>query len=156
MVLSSPSNVVYCDFPDEQASLVAVFDRLIALQFEAVRAILDADLDPSSALAALVERQVALVLDELEFHTAWSREFKSLPAEDQYRLRRLQRLYTEEWVHALSAVRPDLSEGEIRVIAYGVIALLQSAADFGSGLSAEVLRSLFTSAAKAAIDAAGR
>jgi len=45
-------------------------------------------------------------------------ELDRLPEEPRREIRRLQRLYVEEWVRVLTALRPELTAGEARVLAH--------------------------------------
>jgi hypothetical protein len=74
-------------------------------------------------------------------------EFRSLPPQDRHRLRYLQRLYTEEWVRTVSAIRPDLDIEQIRTMCQGAIALIQSATEFGNKLAREQIEPILQSMA---------
>jgi hypothetical protein len=80
---------------------------------------------------------VAFVFDHMPDIVTWRTEFRSLPPQDRHRLRYLQRLYTEEWVRTVSAIRPDLDIEQIRTMCQGAIALVQSATEFGNKLPRE-------------------
>jgi len=53
-------------------------------------------------------------------------ELDRLPEEPRREIRRLQRLYVEEWVRTLTASRPDLPAADARVLAHGAFGLMNS------------------------------
>ena len=53
-------------------------------------------------------------------------ELDRLPEEPRRQIRRLQRLYVEEWVGVLTALRPELDAGEARVLAHAAFGLMNS------------------------------
>jgi hypothetical protein len=66
-------------------------------------------------------------------------EVDTLPEEDRRRLRRRQRHYIEEWVHLLAPLRPDLTDGELRLAVHAAIGAIQSTLFFRSGLDPDRL-----------------
>ncbi len=72
-------------------------------------------------LEGLVRNMITSVLDD---RAAWAvvvREQRHLEPAAQRGLARAHRLHLEEWVHALSSARPDLTDSEVRVIVHGVL-----------------------------------
>ena len=53
-------------------------------------------------------------------------ELDRLPEEPRRQIRRLQRLYVEEWVTVLTALHPELPAGEARVLAHAAFGLMNS------------------------------
>ena len=138
------------------ASPVRVFDRIIERQLEEVTAIANGADDPEAALSAMVLHHLKFALEDRDHLTTWREEFRSLPAEDAWRLRRVQRLYVEEWVQIVGEIRSDLSEGEARAAVHATLALLHSPTEYNSGLPREALTPLLASMALGALHAAGR
>jgi AcrR family transcriptional regulator len=72
------------------------------------------------------------------------------PDEPKRQIRRLQRLYVEEWVQTLAAVRPDLDATEARVLAHGAFGLMNSTpfqgGEVGKDRTADLLRAATLSA----------
>ena len=64
---------------------------------------------------------------------------QTLPEDERRRLRRAQRHYIEEWVHLLAPLRPDLTDGELRLAVHAAIGAIQSTLFFRSGLAGERL-----------------
>ena len=82
--------------------------------------------DPRAALESLVDFHVAFALDKPAVIAVHLHELDRLPEEPRRQIRRLQRLYVEEWVSVLDAVRPDLSAAEARVLAHAAFGLMNS------------------------------
>jgi AcrR family transcriptional regulator len=81
---------------------------------------------PADALAALVDFHVDFALNNPAVITLHLHELDRLPEEPRREIRRLQRLYVEEWVTALTALRPELAPKEARVLAHGAFGLMNS------------------------------
>lgn len=107
--------------------------------------------DPDEALAAIVRQHLAFTLESGDRLAAWKQEFRNLPAEDAWRLRRMQRLYVEEWVSVVTRVRTDLTDGEARAAVHAIMAFLQSAAARRSGLPSEEVAEVLGGMALAAL-----
>jgi len=133
------------------ASPASVFDRIIERQLEEITAIASGVGDPEAALSGMVLHHLEFALDDRDHLTTWRDEFRSLPAEDAWRLRRMQRLYVEEWVQVVGEVRPDLTDGEARAAVHATLALLQSPAEYKSGLPREALTPLLAKMALGAL-----
>jgi hypothetical protein len=136
-------------------SSVSVFDRIIERRLEEITAIANGAADPEVALSAMVLHHLRFALEDRDHLTPWQEEFRSLPPEDAWRLRRMQRLYVEEWVQVLGEIRPDLSDGEARAAVHATLALLHSPTEYKSGLPQEAITPLLASMALGALHAAG-
>lgn len=134
-----------------EAATVSVFDRIIERQLEDITAIANEAEDPDAALLAMVVHHLDFALEDREHLTTWRQEFRALPTEDAWRLRRMQRLYVEEWVQVVGEVRPDLSDAEARAAVHATLALLHSPTEYKSGLPSEALAPLLTSMALGAL-----
>jgi AcrR family transcriptional regulator len=125
---------IYRHFTSKSAILVAlldeVMDRLLA---EAAR-VMATEQDGARQLAALVRGQVVFAVDDRYLVRLYQRELHTLPEADRRRLRRLQRLYVEEWVHLLAELRPGLDDGQARALVHAAIGAIQSVASYDSGL----------------------
>jgi AcrR family transcriptional regulator len=71
-------------------------------------------------------------------------ELDRLPEEPRRQIRRLQRLYVEEWVSVLTALHPGVAAGEARVLAHAAFGLMNSTPFLGGEVDrrrrAELLR----------------
>src|SRR5262249_1800804 len=82
--------------------------------------------DPDAALYALVEFHVEFALANPAVISLHMHELDRLPDEPRRQIRRLQRLYVEEWVGVLTALRDDLDLAEARVLAHAAFGLMNS------------------------------
>jgi hypothetical protein len=127
------------------------FERILQHQLEDIGRIAREVEDPDEALAAIVRQHLAFTLESGDRLAAWKQEFRNLPAEDAWRLRRMQRIYVEEWVNVVTRVRTDLSDGEARAAVHAIMAFLQSAVARRSGLPSEAVAEVLYSMAVAAL-----
>jgi len=81
---------------------------------------------PEAALSALVDFHVDFALNNPAVIAMHMHELDRLPEEPRREIRRLQRLYVEEWVSALTALRSDLSPADARVLAHAAFGLMNS------------------------------
>lgn len=127
------------------------FERVLRRQLEDIGRIAREVDDPGEALAAIVRQHLAFTLESGDRLAAWKQEFRNLPAEDAWGLRRMQRLYVEEWVSVVTRVRTDLTDGEARAAVHAIMAFLQSAAARRSGLPPEEVAEVLYGMAMAAL-----
>ncbi len=144
---------LYHHFAGKEAMLVAalipVSERLLAGGRERVAAHPD---NPDHALAALVDFHVEFALDNPAVIAMHLHELDRLPDEPRRQIRRLQRLYVEEWVSVVSAVHADLTREEARVLAHAAFGLMNSTPFIGPeverGRRAALLRTATSAALK--------
>jgi AcrR family transcriptional regulator len=125
---------IYRHFTSKSAILVALLDQVMGRLIDEAGQILAAEPDAAGQLEALIQGQVAFAVDDRYLVRLWQREVHVLPDADRRRLRRLQRLYVEEWVHLLAELRPDLGDGQARALVHAAIGAIQSVASYDSGL----------------------
>ncbi len=82
--------------------------------------------NPAAALESLVEFHVEFALDNPAVIALHLHELDRLPPEPRREIRRLQRLYVEEWVGVLTELRTELSAAEARVLAHATFGLMNS------------------------------
>lgn len=131
--------------------VVAVLDHVFERQLRAVADIASDSVDAETALTAIVAHHAEFARDKGEVLATWRQEFRNLPTEDAWRLRRMQRLYIEEWAQVVAAVRPDLSDAEARAAVHAALAVLHSVTEHQTGLPTESLTQLLASMAIAAV-----
>lgn len=124
----------YRHYPSKEAVLVAILEDAVISHLEDVAELGRTIGDPLAALTAIVDNHAAFVFDHTADIMTWRTEVRSLPEADRHRLRYLMRLYTEEWVRAVAALRPDVHVESVRAMCHGAIALIQSATEFTSKL----------------------
>jgi hypothetical protein len=105
------------------AALIPVSERLLAGGRERAGAHTG---EPQAALAALVDFHVEFALDDPAVIALHLHELDRLPDEPRRQIRRLQRLYVEEWVGVLTRLHHDLSRDEARVLAHAAFGLMNS------------------------------
>jgi AcrR family transcriptional regulator len=118
---------LYHHFAGKEAMLVAalipVSERLLAGGRERIAAHPD---DPAAALAALVHFHVEFALDDPAVIALHLHELDRLPDDPRRQIRRLQRLYVEEWVGVITALHGGLARDEARVLAHAAFGLMNS------------------------------
>lgn len=128
------------------AALIPVSEQLLATG----RARIEAATEPAGALDALLDFHVGFALDHPAVITLHLHELDRLPAEPRREIRRLQRLYVEEWVEVLCRLRPELKRAEARVLAHSAFGLMNSTPFIGTEIEqdrrAELLRTATRSA----------
>ncbi|WP_200208234.1 TetR/AcrR family transcriptional regulator [Micromonospora coerulea] len=82
--------------------------------------------DPRGALESLIDFHVDFALANPAVIALHLHELDRLPDEPRRRIRKLQRLYVEEWVTVLTALHPGLPDGEARVLAHAAFGLMNS------------------------------
>jgi AcrR family transcriptional regulator len=106
--------------------------------------------EPRASLTALVDFHVDFALANPAVIALHLHELDRLPEEPRRQIRRLQRLYVEEWVTVLTALRPELPAGEARVLAHAAFGLMNSTPFLGGEVDrqrrAELLRAATLSA----------
>ena len=118
---------LYHHFAGKEAMLVAALIPVSEGLLAGGRACIAEHPDrPLDALAALVDFHVDFALGNPAVIALQLHELDRLPEEPRRQIRRLQRLYVEEWVNTLTALRPDLDPAEARVLAHGAFGLMNS------------------------------
>jgi AcrR family transcriptional regulator len=112
---------VYRHFDNKNGVLGEVVRRAVENVVAGVADVVDEGSTDWEVLEGLVRNMITSVLDD---RTGWAvvvREQRHLDPTEQRGLARAHRLHLLEWVHALSGARPDLTDGEVRVIIHGVL-----------------------------------
>ena len=82
--------------------------------------------DARAALTDLIDFHVEFALANPAVIALHLHELDRLPEEPKRQIRRLQRLYVEEWVGVLATLRPELGAAEARVLAHAAFGLMNS------------------------------
>jgi AcrR family transcriptional regulator len=106
---------------------------------------------PRAALESLVDFHVEFALANPAVIALHLHELDRMPAEPRRQIRKLQRLYVEEWVGVLTAVRPELVAGEARVLAHAAFGLMNSTPFLGGEVDRDRRAALLRVAALAAL-----
>lgn len=107
--------------------------------------------DPATALASLIEFHVEFALANPAVIALHLHELDRLPEEPRRRIRRLQRLYVEEWVAVLTGLRRELDATEARVLAHAAFGLMNSTPFLGGEVDRDRRAALLRAATLAAL-----
>ncbi len=143
---------LYHHFAGKEAMLVAalmpVSDSLLAGGRQRVAEHPD---NPRAALESLIDFHVEFALANPAVIALHLHELDRLPEEPRRQIRRLQRLYVEEWVGVLTALHPRLSAAEARVLAHSAFGLMNSTPFLGGEVDRERRAVLLRAATLAAL-----
>lgn len=142
---------VYRHFKDKEEILSSAIakglDRLLAQVSDIVRS---GD-DPTSTLENLARNYARTVLEGPALTAMVVTQRHLLDQESRSLYDRAIRLHFDEWVYALSLLRPELSDGETRVRVHGAWGLLNSAGEFRSGLPPTAVENVLVEMTMAAL-----
>ncbi len=138
---------VYRHFASKQALLEELVDRVMTRMLDGARETTATVADPAAALQALVDRHVALAVDERALLGVYYREQRSLSDDARRAQRRLQRAYEQQWAGAVAPLRDDLTTQEVAVVVIASLAMLNATAVSDVAVPAERLRTLLRRAA---------
>jgi len=110
--------------------------------------------DARAALADLIDFHVEFALENPAVIAMHLHELDRLPEEPRRQIRRLQRMYVEEWVAVLGNLRPELSAGEARVLAHSAFGLMNSTPFLGGEVGRDRRAALLREATVHALTAA--
>jgi AcrR family transcriptional regulator len=128
---------LYRHFESKQALLVAVLEDPLSELLRFAREAASTHVEPRDALIAMIDFHTERVLAGSSATWIFAKNEHMAPAEDRRRLRRMMRMYVEEWVNVISTLRPELSDAQARVAAHAAFGLLNSLTTFNSGLDKE-------------------
>jgi AcrR family transcriptional regulator len=140
---------IYRHFDGKSAVLVAMLDGVIDDLARASAEILSRGLEPAQTLREFIAAHVRNTLEDRMLMRVYHNEITNLPADDNRRLRRKQRIYIEEWVHILSVLRPEADDAVLRALVHAGIGAAHSTLFYQSGLPADRLARLMAAAAEA-------
>ncbi|SDG05615.1 DNA-binding transcriptional regulator, AcrR family [Sinosporangium album] len=104
-------------------------------------------------LDTLIAGQIAFALSEPALITVHDRELGNVPEPERRAIRRLQRLYAEEWVTVLAELYPRCPAADLRAAAHAVFGLLNSTPHSAGDLPRETMAPLLHRMARAALSA---
>jgi AcrR family transcriptional regulator len=143
---------LYHHFAGKEAMLVAALIPVSEQLLAGGRARISEHRDrPPAALAALIDFHVDFALANPAVIALHLHELDRLPEAPRRQIRRLQRLYVEEWVSTLTALRAELSPAEARVLAHAVFGLMNSTPFLGGEVDRQRRADLLRAAALAAL-----
>ncbi|HEV3382737.1 MAG TPA: TetR/AcrR family transcriptional regulator [Trebonia sp.] len=126
------------------------------LRDEGARCVVSAS-SAAGALDALLRSHVSFSLSQPALIVVHGRELANVPEPARRQIRRLQRLYVEEWVGVLAELMPGVPTARLRTAAHAAIGLLNSTPYVMGGhgdLEPEAVADLLAGMARAALLAA--
>ena len=142
---------VYRHFESKSALLVALFDTITERMLLAAEGIQKAEMPAQDILSRLVAFQVATAVEERALLAVWIQDCRSLPHDDQQRIRRRQMEYVTIWVMALSRLRPELSPTRAEAVVHAALGAINSVALHDAGLGDDELATTLAGAAQAVL-----
>jgi AcrR family transcriptional regulator len=112
--------------------------------------------DAAAALDALLRGHIDFALGQPALITVHDRELGNVPEPARRRIRRLQRLYVEEWVTVLTELSPGAAQPELRAAVHGVFGLLNSTPHSAGDVPDEQMARLLYAMAHASLMAAAQ
>jgi AcrR family transcriptional regulator len=106
---------------------------------------------PEEALDALVNGHITFALEHPALIIVHDRELGNVPEPARRKIRRLQRLYVEEWVTVLSELHPSCPPPRLRAAVHAVLGLLNSTPHSAGELTADDMSALLHRLALAAL-----
>lgn len=143
---------LYHHFAGKEAMLVAALIPVSEGLLEGGRARVATHPDDArAALESLIDFHVEFALANPAVIALHLHELDRLPEEPRRQIRRLQRLYVEEWVSVLTNLRPEFVAGEARVLAHAAFGLMNSTPFLGGEVERERRAALLRDATLAAL-----
>ena len=142
---------IYRHFPGKEAvlsqMLLDISERLLDEGGRRASAAANA----ADALDALLRWHVSFALSQPDLITVQGRELANVPEPARRQIRRLQRLYVEEWVTVLSELSPRAAQASLRTAVHAMFGLLNSTPHSASELPADATADLLRTMARAAL-----
>lgn len=127
---------VYRHFEHKHDVLTEVVRRAVERVVAGVADVVDDAATDWEVLEGLVANMITSVLDDRAGWAVVVREQRHLDPAARRTLGRAHHLHVEEWVHALSGARPELTDAQVRVLVHGALGVAAPfAARYDSGLS---------------------
>ena len=138
---------LYRHFPSKQALLIAVLEDPLNELLANARNTAAEVRDPREALEAMIDFHIARTLENVPSTLVFLKNEHNVPEDERHRMRRMMRLYAEEWSGLVSRLRPDLSDAQTRVLTHAVFSMINAVPQFNSGLDPETVGATIRAAA---------
>jgi AcrR family transcriptional regulator len=149
--ISGPA--LYRHFSGKDALLAEMLLDISSRLRESAVAVATTASGPGETLDALLHVQITFALEQPALITVHDRELGNVPERERRRIRRLQRLYVEEWVTVLAELHPACPPARLRAATHAVFGLLNSTPHSAGELPPQDMRPLLHAMARAAIEA---
>ena len=144
---------LYRHFSGKEALLAEMLLGISSRLRESAAAVVTSPGGPEETLDALLNVQITFALEQPALITVHDRELGNVPERERRQIRRLQRLYVEEWVTVLAELHPSCPPPRLRAATHAVFGLLNSTPHSAGELPAQAMRPLLHAMARAAIAA---
>ncbi|MFD1547487.1 SACE_7040 family transcriptional regulator [Nonomuraea guangzhouensis] len=144
---------LYRHFSGKEALLAEMLLGISSRLRESAAAAVTSPGGPEETLNALLNVQITFALEQPALITVHDRELGNVPERERRQIRRLQRLYVEEWVTVLAELHPSCPPPRLRAATHAVFGLLNSTPHSAGELPAQAMRPLLHAMARAAITA---
>lgn len=138
--ISGPA--IYRHFKGKEEILEILLVDAAQTGLDAAREVVRAAPSPRQALERLVRHYVGTIAANPALAFVGVYERRTLSPETRAKMDRLERLHLEEWLHALLQLRPQLHDGEARIMVRGVHGMAVAAIVYRSGMEREALMDL--------------
>jgi AcrR family transcriptional regulator len=145
---------LYRHFSGKEALLTEMLLDVSSRLRESAVAVVTACDGAAETLDALIDAQITFALDQPALITVHDRELGNVPEPGRRQIRRLQRLYVEEWVTVLAELHPSCPPARLRAATHAVFGLLNSTPHSAGELPDQDMRPLLHAMARAAIETA--
>lgn len=143
---------LYHHFAGKEAMLVAALIPVSESLLEGgKRRVAEFRDDDAAVLESLIDFHVEFALANPAVIALHLHELDRLPEEPRRQIRRLQRLYVEQWVKVLAGLHPGLADAESRVLAHAAFGLMNSTPFLGGEVDRRRRASLLRAATLAAL-----
>ncbi|WP_327105133.1 SACE_7040 family transcriptional regulator [Nonomuraea glycinis] len=149
--ISGPA--LYRHFSGKDALLAEMLLDISSRLRESAVAVVTTASGPGETLDALLHVQLTFALEQPALITVHDRELGNVPEGERRRIRRLQRLYVEEWVTVLAELHPSCPPARLRAATHAIFGLLNSTPHSAGELPPQDMRPLLHAMARAAIEA---
>ncbi|GAA3540424.1 TetR/AcrR family transcriptional regulator [Nonomuraea rosea] len=145
---------LYRHFSGKDALLAEMLLDISSRLRESAVAVATSAPGPQETLDTLLNVQITFAIEQPALITVHDRELGNVPEPGRRQIRRLQRLYVEEWVTVLAELHPACPAARLRAATHAVFGLLNSTPHSAGELAGKDMRPLLHAMARAAIDAA--
>ncbi|MEV4838120.1 TetR/AcrR family transcriptional regulator [Nonomuraea sp. NPDC049486] len=145
---------LYRHFSGKEALLAELLLDISSRLRESAVAVVTASAGPAEILDALLDAHITFALEQPALITVHDRELGNVPERERRQIRRLQRLYVEEWVAVLAELHPSCPASRLRAATHAVFGLLNSTPHSAGELPPGAMRPLLHAMAGAALRAA--
>lgn len=142
---------IYRHFDSKSAILAELLDEVMQRLEASAADITTQHLDDRAALTALIKQHVQVAVHDRHVLRVYYAELRTLGEAERRQLRRAQRRYIEEWVTVTGPLRPDLADGELRLLVHAAIGAIQSILFHDLGMPEARVEELLVAAAHACL-----